>query len=168
MEVIMKLKEQILNLRNEGKSYKEIEKELGCSRSTISYHCGEGQKEKAYQRVKKQRTLHPWLYKQEHFVNRYKGENVTYNSKYFDREKLQEYLDSVTECYLTGRKIDSSDITTYQFDHIIPLSKGGESTFENLGITTPEANYAKGNLSVDEFIDLCKDVLENFGYKVSK
>ena len=164
----MELKEQILKLRKEGKSYKKIEKELGCSLSTISYHCGKGQKEKAYQRVKKQRALYPWLHKQDHFIERYKDKDVTYNSKYFDREKLQGYLDSITECYLTGRKIDTSDVTTYQFDHIIPISKGGDSTFENLGITTPEANYAKGNLSVEEFIELCKDVLENFGYKVSK
>jgi 5-methylcytosine-specific restriction endonuclease McrA len=163
----MELKEKILKLREEGKSYKEIEKELGCSRSTISYYCSKGQKEKAYQRVKKQRTLHPWLKKQDHFVDRYKGKNVANNSKYFDRKKLQEYLDSVTTCYLTGRKLDTSDVTTYQFDHIVPLSKGGESTFENLGITTPEANYAKGDLSVDEFIELCKDVLKNFGYKVT-
>jgi len=164
----MELKKQILNLREEGKSYKQIEKELGCSRSTISYHCGLGQKEKAYQRVVKQRNLHPWLKKQEHFIDRYKGENITYNSKYFDRVKIQEYLDSVTKCYLSGREIDTSDVTKYQFDHIVPVSKGGESTFENLGVATPEANFAKGNLSVEEFIELCKDVLHNFGYKVIK
>ena len=164
----MEIKDKILSLRSEGKSYKEIEKELGCSRSTISYHCGSGQKEKAYQRVKKQRVLHPWLKKQEHFIDRYKNENVTSNSKYFDRKKLQEYLDSITKCYLTGRKIDTSNVKTYEFDHITPLSKGGESNFENLGITTPEANRAKSDLSVEEFIELCKDVLENFGYTVQK
>ncbi len=31
--------EQIISLRNEGKSYKEIKKILGCALSTISYHC---------------------------------------------------------------------------------------------------------------------------------
>ena len=33
------MKEQILNLRKEGKSYNEIKKILNCSKSTISYYC---------------------------------------------------------------------------------------------------------------------------------
>ena len=33
------MKEKILKLRSEGKTYNEIEKMLGCSKSTISYHC---------------------------------------------------------------------------------------------------------------------------------
>lgn len=33
------MKEKILELRRQGYSYKKIEKELGCSRGTISYHC---------------------------------------------------------------------------------------------------------------------------------
>lgn len=45
-----KLKEDILQLRAEGKSYNEIRKITGASKGTISYHCGEGQKEKAVAR----------------------------------------------------------------------------------------------------------------------
>jgi transposase len=33
------IKEKIINLRKEGKSYNEISKELNCSKATISYHC---------------------------------------------------------------------------------------------------------------------------------
>jgi len=33
------MKEQILKLRKEGKTYNEIHELLGCSKSTISYHC---------------------------------------------------------------------------------------------------------------------------------
>ena len=33
------MKEKIIRLRKEGKSYRDIENELGCSRATISYHC---------------------------------------------------------------------------------------------------------------------------------
>jgi hypothetical protein len=36
----MSYKEDILKLRDEGKSYREIEKILGCSRGTISYYLG--------------------------------------------------------------------------------------------------------------------------------
>ena len=46
------MKEKILQLRNEGKSYKEIREILKCSKSTISYHCGDGQKEKTKERRK--------------------------------------------------------------------------------------------------------------------
>lgn len=35
----MSFKEDILTLRESGKSYSEIKKELGCSQATISYHC---------------------------------------------------------------------------------------------------------------------------------
>ena len=40
------MKEQILQLKQEGKSYRQIQKLLGCSKGTISYHLGEGQKGK--------------------------------------------------------------------------------------------------------------------------
>ena len=40
------MKEQILKLREEGKTYNEIKDILGCSKGTISYYCGVGQKDK--------------------------------------------------------------------------------------------------------------------------
>lgn len=46
------MKEEILKLRSQGKSYSEIQKELGCSPGTISYHCNEKSKEKAKLRSK--------------------------------------------------------------------------------------------------------------------
>ena len=165
------MEEKILELRAKGYSYNKIQKELGCSKSTISYYCGKGQKKKAYDRVVKQRDLQPWLKKSERFFRKYDGKNLMtkhWNETGYNRNAIKEYLETVDKCYLTGRPIDINNFNTYEFDHIIPRSRGGEDTFENLGITTPEANYAKGNLTVDEFIELCTDVLENFGYKVSK
>ena len=47
------LGEKIIELHKKGLSYRQIEKELGCSKSTIAYHLGKGQKEKAYLRSKK-------------------------------------------------------------------------------------------------------------------
>jgi transposase len=47
------LGEQIIKLAKKGMSYRQIQKELGCSKSTIAYHLGKGQKEKAYLRMKK-------------------------------------------------------------------------------------------------------------------
>jgi len=51
----MKHKDQILKLRAEGKTYREIKEITGASKGTISYHCGEGQKEKSLSRSTKAR-----------------------------------------------------------------------------------------------------------------
>ena len=49
------LKEDIIWLADRGESYRQIQKRLGCSKSTISFHLGEGQKEKNNARVRKHR-----------------------------------------------------------------------------------------------------------------
>lgn len=46
----MKHKEEIFRLKALGYSYKRIQEELGCSKGTISYHLGAGQKEKTKER----------------------------------------------------------------------------------------------------------------------
>jgi hypothetical protein len=62
------MKNKILELKQKGYSYQMIQRELGCSKSTISYHLGEGQKLKTIERTKKQRILYPWLHKSEKFL----------------------------------------------------------------------------------------------------
>lgn len=52
----MTYKNQIVKLNTEGKSYKEISETLGCSKGTISYYLGAGQKEKTLQRQKDKRN----------------------------------------------------------------------------------------------------------------
>ena len=39
MSIRRNLKNDIVQMRNEGKSYREIQKILSCSRGTINYHC---------------------------------------------------------------------------------------------------------------------------------
>lgn len=46
------LKDRIIALRKQGKTYTEIKDELGCSKGTISYHLGPGQKAKTLNRRK--------------------------------------------------------------------------------------------------------------------
>ena len=50
-----KHKEKIIELRKQGKSYREIQKILNCSKGTISYHLGPEQKEKSGVRRRKGR-----------------------------------------------------------------------------------------------------------------
>lgn len=52
----MKHKENILRLRAEGKSYRQIQEILGCSKGTIAYHLGPDQKDKTRQRTNRART----------------------------------------------------------------------------------------------------------------
>ena len=65
----MTKKEQILKLRDEGKSYREIQKIVGCSRGTIAYHCGAEQKIKTLKRTNESRS------KTKQWVTEYKTEN---------------------------------------------------------------------------------------------
>jgi DNA invertase Pin-like site-specific DNA recombinase len=48
-------KENIIDLRSKGYTYNQIQKELGCSKSTISYHLGDGQIKKTKERTRRRR-----------------------------------------------------------------------------------------------------------------
>ena len=48
---------EIVRLHSDGKSYNQIKESLGCSKGTISYHLGAGQKEKTKQRTRDKRNL---------------------------------------------------------------------------------------------------------------
>ena len=61
------VKEKILTLRQEGHSYNSIKRETGVSKSTVSYHCGVGQKEKTISRMMKRKEgicgkVHAFIY----------------------------------------------------------------------------------------------------------
>ena len=60
----MKHKENILRLRAEGKTYNEIRDELGCSKATIAYHCGEGQKQKSRERTERLRRRQAYVFRE--------------------------------------------------------------------------------------------------------
>jgi CRISPR/Cas system Type II protein with McrA/HNH and RuvC-like nuclease domain len=166
------MKEKIIQLHNQGKSYKEIQDILGCSKGTISYHCGDGQKEKSKQRVRSyKKTLNGILKRKKDnfsFANgRRKGPQKRVHLQ-FSSTDFKEKIINNPKCYLTGRSIDLLQPKTYQCDHIIPVSKGGECSFENLGLVCKDANMAKGDMILSEFLNLCKDVLINHGFKVEK
>lgn len=75
---------------------------------------------------------------------------------------VEDVINKFTEnpkCYLTGEKIDIYKPRTYHFDHIIPVSRGGTCTIDNLGICTKQANMAKSDMTLQEFYRLCQAVV---------
>lgn len=181
----MNHKENILRLRAEGKSYNEIQAELGCSKGTIAYHCGEGQKQKSLNRRARSRRNSGHYNKVYRFLEekvpttarvgkndlRALREKVRGFHRFFEEEpeekftvdEFKEKFKDATECYLTGRPIDFSDTRTYQLDHVVPRSRGGSNSLKNCEVAVKEANYAKGNQSLEEFILMCYDVVKHWG-----
>ena len=176
------MEEKILALRASGKSYNEITRILGCSKALVCYYCGTDQKAKNIDRQRKNRKENCLLQKTEKFQGRklkdktedYQRPRIRKNGKprlgkrslTFNWKDVVHKFGWETTCYLTGKKIDLRKPRTYHFDHIVPVIKGGDSTLSNLGIASKEANMAKSGLLLEEFLQLCKEVLEFNGYEV--
>jgi len=61
-------------------------------------------------------------------------------------------------CALTGEPLDPADAS---MDHILAVSRGGPHTIENAQILRKDVNRAKGTLTNEEFISLCRAVVRH-------
>lgn len=165
------MRDEILKLRAEGKTYNEIVAITGASKSTVSYYCGEGQREKTARRRQRKVESDIFVKKTENFkynkkglnnkFTRFKGRGLAqYDYTYNDIKKIAE---ENPVCYLSGRPLNYEDPQSFHFDHRIPVSQGGDNSLENLGIASQEANMAKNDMSLEYFLDLCEDVLRQHG-----
>lgn len=188
-----KFKNKILELRNQGRSYKYIKSVLGCSLGTIAFHCGAGQKEKSLARNNKRRKNNPLQFKINRFCRErnadinehnnlieqdkidnekiikrlqikvarfFQKKDTTYGEIMFSAKDLLEKIGNNPSCYLTGVPIDLNKPRSYHLDHIVPKSRGGDDSLNNCQIACREANQAKGDLLVSEFVELCKKVIK--------
>ena len=177
---------KIKELRSKGFSYREISEKLSCSKGTVCYHIGNNQKNKTINRMRLLRSKeHPYKRKIEAFSIKTTHKNINISNLKFTTliyKKIKEFtkmpnkkyskptftIEDVInkfgenpKCYLTGDPINIYETSSYHFDHILPRSKGGNNSIENLGICTKEANMAKSNLTLNEFIKLCQKVIDN-------
>ena len=175
-----KRKEDILRLRSEGKSFNQISKELSCSKSLISYHCGDGsEKKRSSENNKKRPILHRKIssfkckpprkvlstklkgFKRHSKGARYRNKSsVNSISENYSIKDVEKKISDNPICYLTGKKINLEEGSSYHLDHIIPTYKGGTNDLDNLGICIAEANQAKGTLFLEELYELCESILE--------
>ena len=176
-------------------SYTQIQSQLGCSKSLISYHCNQQTKDKTKARFKKEIWKEKFLRQLDNFkrrrvgrgksskckdwnhklrsaiscfqISRVSKETRMKNKHFTYKEAIEHFGGTTTKCYLTGRTIDILK-DDYCLDHIVPISKGGSNQLSNMGMTCPEANASKSDLTLEEYLNLCKEVLENFGYTITK
>lgn len=59
-------------------------------------------------------------------------------------------------CAITDRRLDRHNS---QLDHIIPIVRSGVGTIDNLRWVHRDVNYAKRDLSEQDFFKLCSDVI---------
>jgi 5-methylcytosine-specific restriction endonuclease McrA len=178
---------RIIELKKQGYTYNKIIKELNCSKSTISYYLGNNQKEKALKRNKKTSSKPEFVLQKKLYVFRYRdnlGKRVLSKVRDFQRREgsslistqevnfsFDDFLSKIGEepkCYLSGQPIDLYETKSYSVDHIIPASKGGNNTIENAGLINSSINKMKSDITVEEFLEKCIQVLEYNGYSIYK
>lgn len=175
----------LIDYYNQCKSYQQTCEKFKCAKSTVYYHVSVNGKSQNVERNRRFRSnTEPLKIKFEKFINRtytekenkiqnsikraiydkisdFQRKGFTMSNNKFTYEDLINKIGTNPKCYLTGETIDLSNPKTYQLDHIIPISKGGTNTLDNLGICTREANIAKHNMTPEQFIELCKKVVAN-------
>lgn len=176
------LKERIIEIKKEHPDwgYKKLAKILNVSRSAIRYHIAPNFKKNCYARITKSRKENPMRKKIIDFhgrcslsnhkkkFNKIADHRQKTNGNKFKLKELINKIGEIPRCYLTGRKIDINNSSDYSLDHIIPVSKGGDNSLDNCGLTCKRANQAKTDMTPTELLDFCKEVLEYNGYFVTK
>lgn len=88
-------------------------------------------------------------------------------NKYGYQDVIKAWGGTTVKCYLTGKEIDITK-DNYQLDHKVPIAKGGTNEISNMRPVLPYANASKTDMTVEEYLNLCKIVLTNFGYEIEE
>jgi 5-methylcytosine-specific restriction endonuclease McrA len=185
-----KLKDDILKLRSHGKTRDEIVTILNCRKNDVNYYFNINLKEKILARQRKYKTRLNYKISQKIQTfsrNKISGKkrqpsvssvrkiqmkiqdfskdvNTTvrfYNKPSFTVADLLHKIGDSPKCYLTGETIDIEDTKSWQLDHIMPRSRGGSNNLDNADICLSRVNSAKGNMTNEEFINMCQNVIKH-------
>ena len=106
-----------------------------------------------------------WHLSQAAVAHGYRNLNDAKKQLKFVSTKLHSEVDAVAlkhliemqgyKCALTGVKLTPK---TAELDHKTPLSEGGTNDLDNLQWVERSVNRAKGTLTNEEFIEVCKRV----------
>ncbi|MBE9141086.1 HNH endonuclease [Nodosilinea sp. LEGE 07088] len=66
-------------------------------------------------------------------------------SAYIPSAIQKQIRDRFANCYAYCRTAEALTVTTFEVDHIVPLSAGGATVFENLCLACPTCNRYKAN-----------------------
>lgn len=74
-----------------------------------------------------------------------------------------------TTCKITGRKVSvmvpKGHYYACNLDHILPVARGGANELENCQVLADKVNYAKGDMTNDEFLDMVTLITKGEMYK---
>jgi len=146
-------KNKMIELYSQGETYDSIAKKLGCSKWTVDYNLNPKRKKNQNKYDKQKQKTDTLYFKRKRFLS--VGKKVP-----FTLNELKNKIGNNPKCYISGEPIDLSNPNDYSLDHIIPISRGGKSSLDNLGIIKYDINQAKYNLTPEEFKLLCKRVLK--------
>ena len=186
------LNKKIIALRQKQYSFRQIAEELNCSKSTVSYALRKKTRDKVKKKTEEfpshEKKILNKIYsfkntfisdkpKAAWYINkspRQIAQSISNKAHRFQRAMTFNAKDVLAKfgdhfpCALTGRPIEFNKPETYEYDHIQPISRGGDNTLSNLQLLCPEANQAKGSLTDQEFIELCKEVVIHAGHRIYK
>jgi 5-methylcytosine-specific restriction endonuclease McrA len=190
------IRDKILELWSKGLSKNAIKRQLNCSIATVCYHCSDSFRERRLKQNSIYKKVYGLQTKITHFIrssmkkyerkihihkqslqkrllgkiNKFKQIVKKHNGvlSMISIEQVKNLLQEKPYCYITGRPINIYDTSSYQFDHIMPASRGGAATIDNLGFTCKEANLAKNDRTIAEHLQYCKEVLVHHGYTITK
>lgn len=64
-------------------------------------------------------------------------------SAYISVELQRQIRSHFSDCCAYCRTAESLTVSTFEFEHIVPLARGGETVFENLCLACPSCNRYK-------------------------
>lgn len=142
---------QAFKMREQGYSYRRINKELGISKGTLNYWFSKDGKEKQKKRTKQYRQ------KPESRFRR-KVQRAGFDIKGMSTQDLIEHTSKKAFCYICGDKLDILH-DTYDLDHIYPKSQGINNNLSNMHPTHANCNYMKGKMLFTDFLKRAKKIL---------